>query len=508
MLVVETVVRIRREHAGGKPIKAIARDLRLSRKVVRKAIRAPEGAFDYHRSVQPLPRIGPFQERLDTLLMENEARHRRDRLRMTRIHDLLRREGFEGSYDAVRRYARRWADARRKDPGATVTGGVPAFIPLLFKPGEAYQFDWSHEDVEIAGKPMRVKVAHMRLCASRAVYVRAYPRETQEMVFDAHARGFAFFGGVPLRGIYDNMKTAVTTVFVGKERVFNRRFLVMADHYMIEPTACSPAAGWEKGQVEHQVQTIRGRFFQPRLRFASLEELNGWLEAECRRWAAMRPHPEQKDMTVAQALEMERPALQPMLAPFDGFHETQHAVTGTCLISFDRNRYSVAARAVRCAVQVRAYADRIVVRLGDEVIAEHPRCFGRDRTIYDPWHYLPVLARKPGALRNGAPFQGWDLPPALARLRRKLGSGDEADRRFVRVLAAVSSDGLEAVEAASREALDASAASDEVILNILSRRREPPPVRPLDVVVDLKLNHPPIADCARYDTVRGFDAAA
>ncbi len=508
MLVVETVVRIRREHAGGKPIKAIARDLRLSRKVVRKAIRAPEGAFDYHRSVQPLPRIGPFQERLDTLLTENEARHRRDRLRMTRIHDLLRREGFEGSYDAVRRYARRWADARRKDPGANVIGGVPAFIPLLFKPGEAYQFDWSHEDVEIAGKPMRVKVAHMRLCASRAVYVRAYPRETQEMVFDAHARGFAFFGGVPLRGIYDNMKTAVTTVFVGKERVFNRRFLVMADHYMVEPTACSPAAGWEKGQVENQVQTIRGRFFQPRLRFASLDELNGWLEAECRRWAAMRPHPEQKEMTVAEALEAERPALQPMLAPFDGFHESQHAVTGTCLISFDRNRYSVMARAVRRAVQVRAYADRIVVRCGDAVVAEHPRFFGRDRMILDPWHYLPVLARKPGALRNGAPFQDWDLPPALARLRRKLGTGDEADRRFVRVLAAVLSDGLDAVEGAIREALDAGAASDEVILNILSRRREPPPIRSLDVVVDLKLSHPPMADCARYDTVRGLDAAA
>ena len=167
---------------------------------------------------------------------------------MTRIHDLLRREGFEGSYDAVRRYARRWADARRKDPGANVMGGVPAFIPLLFKPGEAYQFDWSHEDVEIAGKPMRVKVAHMRLCAARAVYVRAYPRETQEMVFDAHARDFAFFGGVPLRGIYDNMKTAVTTVFVGKERVFNRRFLVMADHYMVEPTACSPPAALRQAQ--------------------------------------------------------------------------------------------------------------------------------------------------------------------------------------------------------------------------------------------------------------------
>ena len=183
-------------------------------------------------------------------------------------------------------------------------------------------------------------------------------------------------------------------------------------------------------------------------------------------------------------------------------------MTGTCLISFDRNRYSVAAKAVRRAVQVRAYADRIVVRMGDEVIADHPRFFGRDRTIYDPWHYLPVLLNKPGALRNGAPFQGWDLPPALARLRRKLGSDDDADRRFVRVLAAVLTDGLEAVDSAAREALDAGAVSDEVVLNILSRRREPP--RPASIVTleDLALMHPPIANCTRYDSLRGLHAAA
>lgn len=503
MLVLETVLKIRREHAAGKAIKAIARDLNLSRKVVRKAIRAPEADFSYRRAVQPLPRIGPFQERLDTLLEEDEARSRREKLRITRIHDLLLREGFEGSYDAVRRYAARWRQERRRN-----AVDAPAFIPLMFRPGEAYQFDWSHEDVEIAGKPMRVKVAHVRLCASRAIYVRAYPRETQEMVFDAHARAFAFFGGVPTRGIYDNMKTAVTTVFTGKERVFNRRFLVMTAHYMVEPTACSPAAGWEKGQVENQVQTARGRFFQPRLRFASIEELNGWLEAECRRWADTHPHPEQKEWTVAEAWDAERGVLQPVLAPFDGFHESEHAVTGTCLISFDRNRYSVMAKAVRRTVQVRAYADRIVVRCQGEVVAEHPRFFGRDRTVYNPWHYLPVLVTKPGALRNGAPFQDWDLPPALARLRRKLGAGDEADRRFVRVLAAVLVDGLDLVEAAVREALAAGTVSDDVILNILARRREPP--RPLTIVTseDLELKYPPLADCGRYDQLRGLHAAA
>ena len=156
----------------------------------------------------------------------------------------------------------------------------------------------------------------------------------------------------------------------------------------------------------------------------------------------------------------------------------------------------------------RRVADRVIFMEAGRIVAEHARCYGRGETIYDPWHYLPVLANKPGAWRNGAPFQGWDLPPALARLRRKLGSGDEADRRFVRVLAAVQTDGLDAVEAAIREALDAGAASDEVILNILARYREPATDRPLDVVVDLKLSHPPIADCARYDTVRGLDAAA
>ncbi len=166
------------------------------------------------------------------------------------------------------------------------------------------------------------------------------------------------------------------------------------------------------------------------------------------------------------------------------------------------------ATAARRTVQVRAYADRIVVRRGEEVVAEHTRVFGRGRTIYDPWHYLPVLARKPGSLRNGAPFQDWALPPALTRLRGKLGSGDNADRRFVRVLSMVLTDGLDAVEDAVREALEGGAASDDVILNILSHRREPPRPAGIATAEALSLTHAPIADCARYDALRGERAAA
>jgi transposase len=120
---------------------------------------------------------------------------------------------------------------------------------LSFAPGEAYQFDWSHEIVVMSGVTTTLKVAHVRLCHSRMMFVRAYPRETQEMVFDAHDRAFAFFKGACTRGIYDNMKTAVDTIFVGRDRQYNRRFLQMCSHHLVDPVACTPASGWEKGEA-------------------------------------------------------------------------------------------------------------------------------------------------------------------------------------------------------------------------------------------------------------------
>jgi transposase len=236
---VDTIARVRREFFVRKRrIKEIARDLHISRNTVRKILRSEETAFAYEREKQPLPRIGPWQERLDAMLT------------------------------------------------------AEAYVPLSFAPGEAYQFDWSHEIVLINGTTVTVKVAHVRLCHSRMLFVRAYPRETQEMVFDAHDRAFAFFRGACTRGIYDNMKTAVDAVFIGKERRFNRRFAQMCGHYLVEPVACTPASGWEKGQVENQVGLVRERFFTPRLRFKSYEELNAWLLDRCVAYAKAHRHPE------------------------------------------------------------------------------------------------------------------------------------------------------------------------------------------------------------------------
>jgi transposase len=496
MLIVETIAKIRRAFfVQGKPIKAICRELSVSRKVVRKVIRSEATEFRYEREAQPLPKIGPWRDQLDQLLLTNEGKASRERLTLIRLFEELRGQGYDGGYDAVRRYAREWS----KERGAST---AQAYVPLIFAPGEAYQFDWSHEVVLLNGVTVIVKVAHVRLCHSRMMFVRVYPRETQEMVFDAHDRAFALFKGACQRGIYDNMKTAVEAIFVGKARLYNRRFLQMCSHYLVEPVACTPASGWEKGQVENQVGLVRERFFTPRLRFKTYDELNAWLLDKCIAHAKAHRHPELTDQTIWEVFEAERPKLVPYAGRFDGFHAVQASVSKTCLVRFDNNKYSVAASAVGRPVEVHAYADCIVIRQDGRIVAEHLRSFGRGDTLYDPWHYVPVLARKPGALRNGAPFKDWVLPAAMERVRRKLASVDDGNRQMVDILTAVLTDGLPAVDAACAEAIAQGVHSADVVLNILARQRDPGPAATILTPAALTLHHPPVADCARYDNLR------
>src|SRR5438874_1932983 len=496
MLIVETIARIRREHfIKGKTIKEIARDLKVSRNTVRKVLRSGETSFEYERAVQPRPKLGRWASELDGLLIANVAKSAREQLTLIRIFEELRGRGYDGGYDAVRRYARRWSQERGQSTAA-------AYVPLSFAPGEAYQFDWSHEVVLLNSVTVIVKVAHVRLYHSRMNFVHDYPRETQEMVFDAHDRAFAQFKGTCGRGIYDNMKTAVETIFIGKDRRYNRRFMQMCSHYLVDPVACTPASGWEKGQVENQVGLVRERFFTPRLRFKNLDELNAWLLDKCIAYAKAHRHPELADQTIWDVFEAERPKLVPYAGRFDGFHAVTASVSKTCLVRFDNNKYSVAASAVGRPVEVQAYADRIVIRQDGRIVAEHPRSFGRGDTVYDPWHYVPVLARKPGALRNGAPFKDWLLPANLERVRRRLRGCEDGDRQMVAILSAVLTDGLSAVEAACAEAVAEGVHSAGVILNILARRRDPAPAVTIMTPAALTLRHAPIADCARYDNLR------
>lgn len=195
---VDTIARVRRAfHAQGWSMKKITRELHVSRNTVRKILRSGETDFTYEREHQPLPKIGPWVEHIDRFLRANEGKAARERLTLIRIYEEVRALGYAGSYDAVRRHAKTWAKAR----GSVA---ADAYVPLYYAPGEAYQFDWSHEIVLIGGVTVTVKVAHVRLCHSRMMFVRAYMRESQEMVFDAHDRAFAFFRGTCTRGIYDS----------------------------------------------------------------------------------------------------------------------------------------------------------------------------------------------------------------------------------------------------------------------------------------------------------------
>lgn len=495
MLIVETIRKIRcAYHRDRKSIRQIAREYKLSRNTVRKVVRNEATEFTYDRkAAQPLPKLAPYQEMLTSYLDADAAKLPKEQRTAIVMYEELQRQGFEGGYDSVRRYVQKW---RSNEAGRKVT----AYIPQSFDPGEAFQFDWSYEQVELGGTVVTVKVAHFRLCYSRASLCIAYARESLEMVLDAHVRAFEFFGGICRKGIYDNLKTVVTKVLMGKDRTFNRRFQNLASHYLFEPIACTPAAGWEKGQVESQVKFMRHRLFVPRLKFADIDEMNQWLADRCRTMAAGHIHPEFKDGTVAEYFEQERQHLMAVGSPFDGYKETPARASTTALVSYDRNRYSVEASVVGRTVMVRAYADRLVFVHDGNVIAEHRRQFGRNKIIYDPWHYIEVLKYKPGALRNGAPFKEWALPEPLMQIRELLGRHADGDRQFVGILSAVSTYGLDAVAAACAEAVSAGTASRDVVLNTLSRQRDESIVTDCAIPLHLpELKTLPLANCNRYD---------
>ena len=329
----ESQTKIRRMyHVKGYSINEIIRKTGISRNTIRKIIRADQVSSNYQRKEQPEPRLGEYKEIVESWLSDDARLPRKQRRTARKHHSQLQSEhGYQGAYDSIQRFVKQWK-AKKAQKHA-------AYIPLSFDPGEAYQFDWSEETVELGKVIQKIKVAHFRLCYSRKFFVIAYHRESQEMLFDAHNKAFEFFSGLCRRGIYDNMKIAVKMIFVGKARKFNDRFLAMIDHYLIEPTACSPAAGWEKGQVENQVDMIRDWLFKPRLKMATLEALNTHLQAECERLATIRPHPEEKDKTIAEVFEREKIELRPLRSLFDGHKEITVSVTSTCLVNVDCNRY-------------------------------------------------------------------------------------------------------------------------------------------------------------------------
>lgn len=502
---------IRRWHFRDQmPIREIARRTGLSRNTVKKYLSGNVVEPHYPKRRSPSI-IDPFSQKLTQWLKLEASRHRKQRRSLKQLHIDLVSLGYTGSYDRVTAFARKWRQAQQE---SARTAGRGTFIPLVFAPGEAFQFDWSEDWAVIGGERVKLQIAHFKLSHSRAFYLRAYLLQTHEMLFDAHNHAFEVLGGVPRRGIYDNMRTAVDKVRPGKQREVNTRFSAMVSHFLFEAEFCNPASGWEKGQIEKNVRDSRHRLWHQAPRFDSLDAVNAWLEARCiDLWHDIR-HPE-LPMTVAEVWAEELRALMPTPCRFDGFVEHSKPVSPTCLVSFERCRYSVPASFANRRISLRVYAHHLVFVAEDQVIAEHGRIINRNhrqntsRTIYDWRHYLSVLQRKPGAIRNGAPFV--DLPAAFLQLQAILSKRSGGDREMVEILALVLYHDQQLILQAVEQALAAGVASKQHILNLLAHlvsqiNQAPPPLA--DVQQTLNLVEEPQANVSRYDALRRIDHAA
>ncbi len=484
----------------GLAIREIARRTGLSRNTVRKYL-CNEVIDPQYPDRKTPTKLDDYADKLSAWLKTESNKGRKQRRNLRQIHSDLVSLGYTGSYDRVAAFARQWRQAQQE---ATRSSGRGTFVPLSFAPGEAFQFDWSEDWAVIAGERTKLQVAQFKLSYSRAFLLRAYPLQTHEMLFDAHQHAFRVFGGVPRRGIYDNMKTAVDKIKKGKARDVNLRFQVMVNHYVFDANFCNAASGWEKGQIEKNVQDSRHRIWHNAPAFTTLNELNRWLESRCLALWSELPHPEQKDRRIAELWAEEQPILMRTPSPFDGFVEHTKRVSPTCLVHFERNRYSVPATFANRPISLRVYSDRLVMAVEGQIIAEQVRTFDRrhegGQTIYDWRHYLAVLQRKPGALRNGAPFQ--EMPEGFKRLQAILLKRPGGDREMVEILALVLYHDEQAVLSAVELALESGVPSKLHILNLLGRLVEMPAPAPITTPHDLMLSIEPQANVIRYDSLR------
>lgn len=486
----------RMREVDGYSIKEIARRLNVSRNTVRRVLREDRVSNnEYVRSEPHRPKLGPYVEILEEMIEANEKLPPRERRSATALYEELQGHGYSGAADSVRRYVKRW----REEHGG---GNREGFIPLVFGPGEAVQFDWSREVARIDGVDTFVKAAHMRLCHSRLFLVQVFPLERQEMMLEALRRSFHFFGGVPRRLVVDNMKVAVLKILTGKNRLWQEKFEGFCAHYLLDPRACTPGRGHEKGQVEKQVDTVRNHFFKPVPRAGSIAELNERLVSQCVEWAKRTAHPEVRAKSIWDMWGEEEEGFLTALpgGDFDCCRiEDEKRVDSCCTVAFDARRYSVPSRYVGLRVSVKGYAEEVKVVFKGRQIAVHERLFGKGEPAYDPLHYLDILEKKPGALENGRPFANWRLPDVFETARGVLRSRmADGEKQYVKLLLLLRDYSVDDVAAALELALERGTPQAGCVENILRRFLDttPPPQEPQTTI---KLATEPAGEPGVYD---------
>ena len=379
--------------------------------------------------------------------------------------------GFVGGYTIVKDYVR---EHRRR--------GREMFVPLHHPPGHA-QADFGEATVFIGGVEQTAHFFAFDLPQSDACFVRAYPAATAEAWVDGHVHAFAFFGRVPQSVLYDNDRCLVARILPDGTRKRATLFSGFLSHYLIRDRYGRPGKGNDKGAVEGLVGWARRTFMVPLPRFATWEDFNAWLEAQCRKRQAeiLRGHTETIGARLARDLEAmaDLPA-----APFDACDQATGRVSSQALVRYKTNDYSVPVAYGHRDVWIRGYVDAVVIGCGGEIVARHPRCYDREDMVFDPVHYLPLLEKKIGALDQAAPLAEWDLPPEFQTLRRLMEARmiKAGRREYVQVLRLLETFEMEDLHAAVKAALRLGAVGFDAVKHlVLCRVEKRPPKLDLDV---------------------------
>lgn len=412
-----------------KSIRQIARELQHSPKTIKKALESAVAEVYTFNQGRASPVLGPYKAAIDALMEENEKLPRKQRYTTHKIYLAILEKGYQGSEPTVRGYVAKQRKEKRRPK---------VYIPLEFDPGIDAQVDWGEAWVIMAGEMIKVQIFVMRLNYSRRPFVKAYPAQNQVAFFDGHVGAFHHFQGIPHRIAYDNLTAAVQKVLEGHNRKEQDRFIAFRSSYLYESHFCTPGQGHEKGGVEHAVGFGRRNFMVPIPKVDSWDELNADLLAAC--LADDLRQVEGQPITIGAAWQQEQPFLR-VLPAKDFPCCTTHPVTlkPYSQVQFDSNCYSVPANRVQKKLVVKAYALRIDILDGNEVLASHPRSYGHKQEICNPLHYLPLLEQRPGAFEYAKPIRRWrkEWPAVYEQLLEHLRTVEEqgdAVRHFVKVL--------------------------------------------------------------------------
>jgi transposase len=427
VLTVEDFTKIRQAKRDGMSIRAIARTFRRSRKSIRKALAAPEPVPYRLSAPRAAPKLGRFQAVIQQILAADEQAPPKQRHTSMQIFRRLRTSahGYSGGYDQVRRYVGRHRQATRQ-----------TFVPLAHAPGHRLEADFGHIHVDYPDGRRQVPVLLTTWSYSQAKFAMAMPTERTEAILTGLVEALGFFGAVPRELWWDNPTTVAAQIFKGRERRLHPRYAALASHYALAAKFCMPASGWEKPAVENSVFDLQRRWATPVPKVQDDDELNAYLRRCCEQDLTRTSHGQRE--TIGVRLEHDRAGADALPAHrFDPCVFVPVKVDKYQTARFDHNRYSVPRPAAFQVATIKGYIDRVQIVMGDRVIAEHRRCYGRGELILDPLHYLVTLGRRPAVLDHAPVYRDWRLPAAFTSLRQhlehKLGP-HTGSRQFVRVL--------------------------------------------------------------------------